>query len=78
MRKQTQLLSKSNVILLAENTKMRKQTQLLSKPNGILLAGNTEMRKQTQLLSKSNVILLIKFDLIYFFDALTINLSKQE
>ncbi|MEH2238399.1 MAG: hypothetical protein V7K30_19595, partial [Nostoc sp.] len=56
------LLSKSNAILLAENTKMRKQTQLLSKSNAILLAENTKMRKQTQLLSKSNAILLIKFN----------------
>ncbi|MEH1901450.1 MAG: hypothetical protein V7L04_08560 [Nostoc sp.] len=76
-------MSKSKVILLAENTEMRKQTQLLSKPKVILLAENTEMRKQTQLLSKpnailnkSNAILLIKFNLIHFLDTLTSNLNS--
>ncbi|MEH2256891.1 hypothetical protein [Nostoc sp.] len=50
-------LSKSKLILLAENTKMSKQTQLLNKSNAILLAENTKMSKQTQLLNKSNAIL---------------------
>jgi hypothetical protein len=62
MRKQKLLLSKSKLLLLAENTKM-------SKSKLVLLAENTKMRKQKLLLSKSNAILLTKFDFIYFPDA---------
>ncbi|YAG04202.1 hypothetical protein NSTC731_00399 [Nostoc sp. DSM 114167] len=51
-------LSKSKVILLAENTQMRKHSSILSKSKVILLAENTEMRKHLSILSKSKVILL--------------------
>jgi len=64
MSKLNTKMSKSNALLLAENTEMRKQIDILSKSNAILLAENTEMRKQIDLLSKSNAILLIKFDFI--------------
>jgi hypothetical protein len=47
MRKQTQLLSKSKLLLLTENTKMRKQTQLLSKSKLLL-------RKQFKYFDKLN------------------------
>jgi hypothetical protein len=67
MRKQNAILSKSKLILLAENTKMRKQNAILSKSNAILLAENTKMRKQNAILSKSNAILLTKFDFMHIF-----------